>query len=57
MTDRVHTIAVPPGWSPEQAWESMMHEWPEEVPWTEEECSWANILERDGKLVAVLEDD
>lgn len=37
---RIHTIPVPPGWSPEQAWEAIKRE--DDLP-EEEDPSWINV--------------
>lgn len=44
----VHTIPVPFGWSPEQAWEAISRG--NEI--TAEDVSWANVMVRDGVLVS-----
>jgi hypothetical protein len=49
---RVHTIPVPVGWSPEQAWESICRGDLLEHP--EGEPSWANIETLDGRFVRLL---
>lgn len=48
MSDVVHTIPVPEGWSVEQAWEAISRG--DKLP-TQKGCSWANVIVRDGVRV------
>lgn len=48
--DGVHTIPVPLGWSPEQAWEAITREQP--MPTGPKR--WANILVEHGKYTQLL---
>lgn len=50
MSDAVHTIPVPRGWSPEQAWESIARD----DVLTDPEPGWANVRIRDGKFVELV---
>jgi hypothetical protein len=45
--DGVHTIPVPHGWSPEQAWEAIQRGDRLEDP----AAAWVNIVVRDGRFV------
>lgn len=54
MTDQpdgVHTIPVPRGWSPEQAWEAISRG----ETLFDKEPGWANVLVRDGRFVELLD--
>jgi hypothetical protein len=51
VTEEVHTIPVPKGWSVEQAWEVLRRG--EKLP-DSGEYGWASIVIEDGKLVKVL---
>jgi hypothetical protein len=48
VVDGIHTIAVPEGWSVEQAWEAIAHG--DGLPATGE-LRWANVEVKDGKYV------
>lgn len=52
--DGVHTIPVPRGWSPEQAWEAIRREDGLEVASID---GWANVLIENGKYVRLLHTD
>lgn len=49
--DGVHTIPVPRGWSPEQAWEAIKRG--EKL--TDPLPDWSNVLIRDGRFVELLD--
>lgn len=49
--DGVHTIPVPRGWSPEQAWEAIRRG----VSLTDERPFWANVLVERGRFVKLLD--
>lgn len=51
LGDGVHTIPVPHGWTPEQAWEAISRRQLLFDP----EPYWANVLIRDGRLVELLD--
>lgn len=51
QSDGVHTIPVPAGWSPEQAWEAISRG----VLLPETDVNWANILVRDGRMIEVCD--
>ena len=51
--DGVHTIPVPRGWSPEQAWEAIRRG----GTLTDPEPYWANVVVRDGLFVELVTDD
>lgn len=51
--DGVHTIPVPRGWTPEQAWEAIRRG----DLLTDPEPLWANVVIRDGKFVELVEGD
>ncbi len=48
---QIHSIPVPLGWSPEQAWESIKRG----DLLTDPEPSWANILVLDGRFVELCD--
>jgi hypothetical protein len=48
--DGVHTIPVPRGWSPEQAWEAISRG----ELLTDPRPSWANVIIKEGRFVAML---
>lgn len=49
--DGVHTIPVPRGWSPEQAWEAICRG----DLLTDPEPQWANVLVKDGRFVELCD--
>lgn len=52
MSDGVHTIPVPRGWSPEQAWEAIARD--EYDYLADPEPGWANVRISDGKFVELV---
>lgn len=48
--DGVHTIPVPQGWSPEQAWEAIKRG----DVLTDPEPAWANVRVVDGRFIELL---
>lgn len=50
--DGIHTIPVPHGWSPEQAWEAIRRG----DPLTDEAVGWANVVIQDGRYVELVQD-
>ena len=53
MPDGVHTIPVPRGWSPEQAWEAIQRGEHFHTGVETPEPSWANVLILNGRFVQV----
>lgn len=65
MTDCIHTIPVPPGWTPEQAWEQISRGELLPTDYPESEQRWVSVEVADstiednrvtgGRLVRVIE--
>ena len=51
LIDGVHTIPVPRGWSPEQAWQAIK----DGILLKDPHPGWANIIVKDGRFVELLE--
>ena len=54
MTESIHTIPVPQGWSVEQAWEAITREDP--LPKGRPAC-WVNIVCEGKKFIGFLKED
>lgn len=52
--DGVHTIPVPHGWTPEQAWEAIRRGETVADLQAEDEVGWANVLVEGGRFVELL---
>lgn len=53
QSDGVHTIPVPRGWTPEQAWEAIRRG----DLLTDPEPAWANVVVKDGRFVELIDAD